>query len=95
MANEAILTDPALSRRCKDLLYDRNQKVALKQKIVSLIKRNEDILKRAPQNRTTALGRLKKSLNKLNQEKTITELEVQSMEENIIKQGCPGITLSE
>ena len=94
-ANEAILLDPALSRRCKDLLVERNSKVALKRKIVTLMKRNEEILKHAAKNKELGIARLKRTLNVLKQERHITEERITSMEENIVKQGCPGITLSE
>jgi len=94
-ANESILLDPALSRRCKDLLVERNSKVALKRKIVTLIKRNEEILKHAAKNKELGIARLKRTLNVLKQERHITEERISSMEENIVKQGCPGITLSE
>ncbi len=94
-ANETLLLDPALSRRCKELLVDRNDKVALKRKIVSLIKRNEDILKNTPKNKELGAARLRRTLNVLQQERQVTEMKISSMEENIVKQGCPGITLSE
>ena len=93
--NQNIITDPALSRRCKEMLNDRNNKVILKQKIVTLIKRSEVLIEKSDKKKVTALARLNRSLNKLKQEHTLTELQIKSMEENIIKQGCPGITLQE
>lgn len=92
---QSIITDPALSRRCKEMLIDRNNKVTLKQKIVTLIKRSEVLIEKSEKTKVTALAKLNRSLNKLKQEHSITELQIQTMEENIIKQGCPGITLQE
>ncbi|MFZ4712093.1 MAG: hypothetical protein ACOYL6_00140 [Bacteriovoracaceae bacterium] len=95
ICNDTLLLDPALSRRCRELLIDRNDKVALKRKIVTLIKRNEDILKHAAKNKELGISRLKRTLSVLGQERIVTELKIGSMEENIVKQGCPGISLSE
>lgn len=77
------------------MLIDRNDKITVKQKLVALIKRTERILERQNSNRQTSVARLRRLLQKSKQEKEIISLQIRSMEENIIKHGCPGITLYE
>lgn len=88
-----ILKDPAISSRCKALIKERNEKVIIKQKLFSLIKRNKKLLKRAPENKKSAILQLEVNARQLQNRLRLTKFRIQSMEENIVRQGCPGMTL--
>jgi Tfp pilus assembly protein PilO len=88
-----ILKDPVISSRCKALIKERNKKIQVKQKLFSLIKRNEKLLKLAPRNKESAIMKLEVNASKLQNKLRLTKFSIQSMEENIVRQGCPGMTL--
>ena len=88
-----IIRDPVISQRCKILLKRRAEKIRVQQKLNAMILRNKkanDELK--PSQRVT---RQKLELNKaqLRNNLDLVRLRIKSMEENIVRQGCPGITI--
>ncbi len=89
----SVITDPSISRRCEKLLQKRKRKLNHKQKLQGLIRRNENLQKSAPRERQTLIKKLEKNLGQLKQELKITLLEIENQEENIIRKGCPGVTL--
>ncbi len=88
-----LTTDPNLSSRCRELLQDRNAKVAVRQRLAGLAQRNQNLLKQTPETRTLMKKRLEASQITLRNELHLATLQVQSMEETIIRSGCPGINL--
>lgn len=88
-----IITDPALSYRCKALLKERDEKIKTKQKLKSMLQRNAKLLKQTPKNKKTLIAKLSISKNEITNFLSLTELKIKSMEENIIRKGCPGIKL--
>jgi hypothetical protein len=71
-----VITDPAVSKRCKALITERNQKIENKQKLTSLLRKKLEITKISLQNNLR-----------------LTKFRIKSMEENIVRKGCPGISL--
>lgn len=88
-----ILTDPNLSIRCKELMQERNDKVKIRQRLSALLQRNQNLLKQTPAMRVAMRRRLESSQVTIRNELYLTTLQVQSMEESIIRSGCPGINL--
>ena len=88
-----ILTDPNLSLRCKDLLKERNDKIIVRQRLSGLLQRNQNLLKETPEMKVAMRQRLQASQTTIRNELYLTTLQVQSMEESIIRSGCPGINL--
>lgn len=88
-----VITDPSIARRCEILTENRNQKVINKQKIQSLIERNKHLQKVTPENKLTLKKKLENNLGHLEHELILTEKQIQFQEENIIRKGCPGISL--
>lgn len=88
-----VVLDPAISRRCNDLMEERNSKVKMKQKLVSLINRNEKLLQKIPENKEIIKARLDQTLIQSKQELQLTLLQIDAMEEKIVRKGCPGINL--
>jgi hypothetical protein len=88
-----IITDPKVSLRCKEMLKNRNEKIQLKQKLKGLIKRTNRIIKRNNKARLSALQSIRRTNRKVKQEHYLTVLRIKSLEENIIRKGCPGLLL--
>ena len=88
-----IINDPSVSLRCKEMIKERNEKVATKQKLKSLFKRNEKLLNKVPKNKKSTRIRLDLSLNQIKNEIYLINMQISEKEENIVRQGCPGIRL--
>lgn len=88
-----IIRDPSVSKRCKSLIQERDEKIKTQQKISSLIQRNKKLLKRVRKNQITALKRLEITETSLNNNLRLTKFRIKSMEENIVRKGCPGISI--
>ncbi len=88
-----VVTDPSISRRCDALMNKRNLKIDHKQKLKSLIVRNQKIQKIVPGEKKSVKQGLQKNLRHLEHELKLTLVQIQNQEENIIRKGCPGITL--
>ena len=87
------ITKPVLSLRCKQLFNDRDDKIRVKQKLNGLLQRNESLVKKTNESQKVALAELGANQIRLKQEITRTTDEVAKMEENIVRSGCPGLTL--
>ena len=88
-----VVTDPSISRRCDALITKRNLKVDHKQKLKTIIIRNQKIQKIVPGEKRSIKQSLQKNLRHLEHELKLTLVQIQNQEENIIRKGCPGITL--
>ena len=91
--SRSIITDPSISRRCDALIETRNHKLGYKQKIQALLKRCERLLKMAPPEKRTLVKKLKQTRDHLDQELQLAVDKPQNQEEDIIRKGCPGISL--
>ena len=88
-----VITDPSISRRCELLTESRKEKIANKQRILAMIQRNKHLQKITPDNKTTLKKKLETNLGHLEHELTLTLTQIQFHEENIVRKGCPGVTL--
>jgi len=88
-----IIKDPSVSKRCKSLILERDEKIRTQQKINSLILRNKKLLKRAHSNQVTATKRLEITRTSLENNLRLTKYRIKAMEENIVRKGCPGISI--
>jgi len=87
------ITKPALSLRCKELLRERSDKIKVQQKLNALLQRNQDLIKKSPKAKPTMHNRLLSSQVKIKNELYLTNLNIETMEENVVRSGCPGISL--
>lgn len=87
------ITKPALSLRCKELLKERAEKVKIQQRLNALLQRNQDLIKKSPKAKPSMRNRLLSSQVKIKNELYITNLNIETMEENVVRSGCPGISL--
>ena len=88
-----IITDPAVSKRCKYLIDRRNDKILIQQRLNSLLQRSEKLLKRVKPNEKSVESNLKFAKTRIENTLSLTKLKVRKMEENIVRKGCPGISL--
>lgn len=89
----SVINDPVLTSRCQELLEERNQKITFRQKLAGLIQRNERLKKITPASKLTVKKKLDANNKRLSREFELSKLKLTNMEENIIRKGCPGITL--
>jgi len=90
---DTLIRDPGLSRRCKELLKERQDKIKFKQKAQSLIERNKALRKFKDPNRVSAHRQLQKNFDELKKEELLIILKIEVLEEKIVRSGCPGIVL--
>jgi hypothetical protein len=87
------ITKPSLSLRCKELLRERGEKVKVQQRLNALLQRNQDLIKKSPRAKEILHARLKSNQVKIKNELYLTNLNIETMEESIVRSGCPGIAL--
>ncbi len=87
------ITKPSLSLRCKEVLKDRAEKIKVQQRLNALLQRNQDLIKKSPKAKPSMHNRLLSNQVKIKNELHITNLNIETMEENIVRSGCPGISL--
>ena len=88
-----IIKDPSVSKRCKSLITQRSQKIQTKQKLTSLLKRNKKLLERVKKRQQVVTKKLEVTKISLENNLRLTKYRIKSMEENIVRKGCPGIAL--
>lgn len=87
------ITKPSLSLRCKELFRERADKIKVQQRLNALLQRNQDLIKKAPKARETFQARIRSHQIRVKNELHLTNLQIESMEENIVRSGCPGLSL--
>jgi predicted ArsR family transcriptional regulator len=92
-AMKELLTDPNVSLRCKEMLEERSEKIQIRQKLSALIERNLALVRGLSNSREQMKKRLEANYRLLKNEHYLATLQVQSREEMIIRNGCPGINL--
>ena len=88
-----IITDPALSVRCKILIQERDQKLAARQRARALLRRSQSMEENAPTIKQSIRKRLHAHSKKLEQMLATMDQRAQVMGEEIVRQGCPGLAL--
>jgi uncharacterized membrane protein len=88
-----IIEDPSVSVRCKEMIKVRNDKIHIKQKMSSLLKRTNGLMTKTPKEKKTSSLRLQLIKSDIKNELLLTSMLIKSMEEEIVRRGCPGIRL--
>lgn len=88
-----IITDPNLSSRCKELMQERTDKIKVRQRLSGLLERNEKLLKGNSGQRPLMQKRLEANRITVRNELYLAILQIQTIEESIIRSGCPGLNL--
>lgn len=87
------ITKPVLSLRCKELFNERADKIKVQQKLNALLQRNEDLIRKSPKAKDSVHARLSSNKVKVKNELYMTNMQIETMEENIVRSGCPGLSL--
>lgn len=87
------ITKPVLSLRCKELFKERAEKIKIQQRLNALAQRNDDLIKKSPKAKETLHARMKATQVRIRNELHLTNLQIEAMEENIVRSGCPGLSL--
>lgn len=87
------ITRPTLSLRCKELFRDRDDKIRVQQRLNALLQRNESLIRKTPQNKESLRARMQANQIRVKNELYLATLNIASMEENIVRSGCPGLSL--
>lgn len=88
-----VITDPSISRKCQLLTETRKEKILNKQRILAMIERNKHLQKISPENKVSIKQKLEINLGHLEHELSLAQTQIQYQEENIVRKGCPGVTL--
>ncbi|MCT4641867.1 MAG: hypothetical protein N4A33_06165 [Bacteriovoracaceae bacterium] len=88
-----IIHNPALSKRCRALIKDRNNKLEVSQKLKSLEKRANNLKSKIKKNQKQLDHSLGISIQKVRRQLNLTNINIAHMEEKIVRSGCPGISL--
>lgn len=89
----AVITDPSTTRRCDELINERKEKINYKNKILSLIDKNKKLKMMSPPEKISIHEILDKTTKSLEDKLEIASQKIQTSGEEIIRLGCPGITL--
>lgn len=89
----AVITDPSTTRRCDELINERKEKINYKNKILSLIDKNKKLKLLSPPEKISVHELLDKTTKELEDRLELASRKIQSSGEEIIRLGCPGITL--
>lgn len=87
------INKPAFSIRCKELFKERADKIKVQQRLNALLQRSESLMKKTPENKENLIAKVNANHIKIKNELHITNLQIQTMEENIVRSGCPGLSL--
>lgn len=87
------ITKPSLSLRCKELHQERSDKIKMQQKLNALLQRNKSLIKKSPKAKEILHARLLSNQIRVKNELHLTNLQIETQEENIVRSGCPGLAL--
>lgn len=88
-----LLGVPSISVRCQEMLKDLNKKILLKQRVESSRGRTEKAISQLPEQKIYLKKKLEYILDEINQKIYLFNLQIAVMEEEIIRNGCPGIQI--
>ncbi|MBF0364000.1 MAG: hypothetical protein HQK50_00425 [Oligoflexia bacterium] len=93
LENQEVITSKTINNRCQALVKDRDYRLQLKQKANALKKRVQRLQKNVPPKKIYLVKKLDYIMTEINQELHLINLQIVSMEENIVRKGCPGVKI--
>ena len=91
--SQVQLKGGVMSIRCQELFYERSEKIDFQNSLQALIQREQSLLKQIPEQRKSMNFQLEALHRRLRNEHYLASLQIKSMEEDIIRSGCPGLSL--
>lgn len=89
---EIIITDPSITSRCKAMLEKRGELQNIKQTLITLKKRNDNLIKKIPEEKKSLKNKAERAAKRIATENELNRFKLQNIESEIIKNGCPGIS---
>ena len=93
--HNSIITMSIRSSRCDYLAKRRKDKLEVKKKLMSLLLRNKKLRNITPLNKKKIIKKLINLHYDLRHELKLAKLNIESIQEKIIKSGCPGLNLQD
>ncbi len=94
IGQQTVIEGADLRRKCDFLMNKREEKIAYKNKLRILLKKNEKILDAAPTHKKVSRTKLMKQNIILKHKLDLAIDEIKRQNEEIIKRGCPPISLN-
>jgi hypothetical protein len=88
-----IITDPSVTKRCDELTNKRKKKLDHKARLQALEQRAKRLLKKTPKKKQSVKKKVKHTLRNTIRELIVTRKKIRKLEEQIVRQGCPGINI--
>ncbi len=88
-----IIRTPVISQRCKSMLEDRREKISNQNRLSGLLQRNERLQNQLKPNQQVVRRKLILNATRIENNLRLAKMKLKSMEEQILRKGCPGITL--
>lgn len=88
-----FVENPQMGARCQKLINKRKNSMDLMQRAVSLEEKTSKMMLKVPEQKKTIRDKLENLKNEFFKEKSLLELKVKILEEEIIMKGCPGVKL--
>ncbi|MBF0206666.1 MAG: hypothetical protein HQK53_07230 [Oligoflexia bacterium] len=93
LSNGDQMINPAISTRCRELLKYREERIRLRQKAQFLSRRIQRLQNEAPERRVYYKKKMDFIAIEVSHELHILNFQIQVIEEDIVKKGCPGIKI--
>ena len=94
LLNRSVVTDPSISRQCRNLLEDRDNKLKIKHSLGTLRIRNRRLQRVVPEEKKTLMRKLKHHEALVVQKIAVASQRIQTMEESLVRRGCPRVDFS-
>lgn len=92
---ENIINKPLLGKKCQFLLQERAGKLRHKEKLLDLRVRNLNVMSELKKTQKALRRNLELNAKQITRNIELNDLKLKNMEINIIRQGCPNISLTQ
>ena len=93
LAQMSTVTKPSVSSQCSFLMEQRKNKIRSKQKAQAILLRAQNLIKKTPAQKESIKEKAENVRKEVQNEMEIIVNNIESLEEDLIRKGCPGIIL--
>ena len=88
-----VYLPPSSSLLCDSLKKSRSERIIIKQRLQGLLIRNKRLLASADKRKESVIRKLERVGSEIRFKKEQNKYQIESLEERIIRKGCPGILM--
>ena len=88
-----VYLPPSSSLLCESLKKNRSERIIIKQRLQGLLIRNKRLLASVDKRKESVIRRLERVRSEIRFKKEQNQYQIESLEEKIIRKGCPGILM--